>query len=376
MTEHESLERDVEIQAGLAQLKMTAFRNYVDETWDLGAGFNVLAGANAQGKTNALEAVYLLSTTRLLRGQRDAEAVMDGAQRAEVQAELSGGRTQLKIVLEKGIRKRAFLNGMSLPRASDLIGRLPCVCVTSADLPIVRGEPADRRMFMDIELSQLYPAYLRDLTVYKRALEQRNSLLKAAQERFVAHDLFAVWEEQLARHGAALRGHRKRFLELLQEQASVIHAAMGGGERLDLDYLPKDEALDLEALLELLQRRRGSDVERGATTVGPHRDDVLIRIGGREARLFGSQGQQRTSVMALKLATLELGRQELGIPPLLLLDDILSDLDENRRKALVQWVLEHAGQAILTCTDVSAAGETMLEAARIFFVESGSIKPK
>src|SRR5688572_26090792 len=170
------------IAPGVRELTLEGFRNYGGLHTDLSSGLNVLIGANAQGKTNFLEALYLVSTTRLLRGMRDAEAVMDGSERAIVKAELQHSHTSLSVLLEKGIRKRAQINGLNLPRASDLIGRLPSVCISSADLPIVREEPSDRRMFIDLELSQLFPAYLRHLTQYKRALEQKNALLKASQE--------------------------------------------------------------------------------------------------------------------------------------------------------------------------------------------------
>src|SRR4051812_39993171 len=159
---------------GVAEVSLEGFRNYRHLTLALSPGFNVLTGRNGQGKTNFLEALYLLSTTRLLRGQRDAEAVMDGSVKAIVAAEMIEGRTRLAISLERGVRKRASLNGLNLPRAADLIGRLPCVSIGTEDMAIVRGEPTDRRLFLDLELSALYPGYLRHFTLYKRALEQRN----------------------------------------------------------------------------------------------------------------------------------------------------------------------------------------------------------
>ncbi|MBI3721047.1 MAG: AAA family ATPase, partial [Fimbriimonas ginsengisoli] len=181
---------------GVSRCALEAFRNYEELKVEFSEGLNVLAGPNAQGKTNLLEALALVSTTRLLRGQRDSEAILEGRDRARVHVSLLDGPTELGMTIERGTRKRALLNGLELPRASDLLGRLPSVSVTSEDLEIVRGEPSERRLFLDLELSSLYPAYLRHLTLYKRALEQRNALLRA--QSWSAAAAYEPWEEQLA----------------------------------------------------------------------------------------------------------------------------------------------------------------------------------
>lgn len=349
------------------------FRNYEVLELELSEGFNVLAGPNAQGKTNFLEALHLLATTRLLRGMRDSEAVRDGAETAEVKAELLGVNTEIGIRLARGVRKRATLNGLGLPRAADLFGRMPCVALSTLDMPIVRGEPGERRLFLDLELSQLFPAYLRHLSLYKRALEQRNALVRASRESHVAASEFEPWEQPMAEHGAALRDARTHYLERLAVHAVEVHAAMGDGEGLQLAYTPRDRAETALELLDALERGRAADAARGGTGVGPHRDDFTVTIDGREARLFGSQGQQRTAVVAIKMATLEVARDELGVPPLFLLDDILSDLDESRRAILVQRTFERAGQAVLTCTEATAAGPDILERARVFEVRAGRV---
>lgn len=364
------------MRLGLKAVWLTAYRNYRNLHVELESGFNVFAGPNAQGKTNLLEALYLLSTTRLLRGFRDAEAIMETETKALVEAELLHTRSRIGVALERGIRKRATLNGMNLSRAADLIGRLPCVCVSSADFPIVRGEPSDRRLFLDIELSQLHPGYLRHFTLYKRALEQRNALLKLSQERPQPDEMFESWEEQLAEHGASIRTMRQRYVDELRPHFERLHAFLGGGEALALSYMGRDPAMDADELLEAFKGNRRQETMRGTTQIGPHRDDLLIEIGGREARLYGSQGQQRTAVIALKMATLEHATEELGAAPLLLLDDILSDLDERRRGMLVELVLQQAGQTVLTCTEASAAGEDILRLAKVFEVEAGTVRER
>lgn len=363
-----------EIRFGARSVALRDFRNYETLDLELAEGFNVLAGPNAQGKTNFLEALHWVATTRLLRGMRDAEAIREGADEASVTIESLSTNTQLGLRLVRGSRKRATLNGVSLPRAADLLGRMPCVSLTTLDLPIVRSDPGERRMFLDVELSQLYPAYLRHLSLYKRALEQRNALVRASRERFVPASEFEPWEGPMAEHGAALREMRRTFLARLAPFAREVHASMGGGEGLHLAYTPRDDAEDASALGAAFAASRAADQARGGTGVGPHRDDFAIAIEDREARLFGSQGQQRTAVVALKMATLEVAREELGAPPLLLLDDMLSDLDETRRAMLVERTLECAGQAVLTCTEASAAGPEILERARVFNVRAGAIE--
>lgn len=361
------------VDAGtLIGLRLRDFRNYEALDLELGPGFHVVAGPNAQGKTNLLEALYFLSTTRLLRGSKDADAIRHGAQRATVEAD--SGRTQMGIAVEHGARKKATLNSLGLPRASDLIGRLPCVCVSAADLPIVRGEPSDRRLFLDLELSQTYPAYLRHFTLYKRALEQRNALLKLAQDRYVDSASFEPWEIQLADHGFAIRDFRMRYIADLLPLAQATHAALGGGEHLTLMYEPKEETIDADSHFSLLANKRGEDIQRKTTTVGPHRDELRVSIDHKEGRAFGSQGQQRSAVIAIKLSTLELLESILGRRPLLLLDDILSDLDTSRRAELSAWVVAHAGQAVLTCTEAEAVGTEILDAATVFGVDSGHIE--
>jgi len=359
--------------AWIGHLSLRQFRNYEELDLDLSSGIHILSGANAQGKTNLLEALYLASSTRLLRGMRDTEAIMEGRERSQVTVQLAHTQTEISVKLDRTSRKKVTVNGASLPRASDVLGRLPCVCVSSVDLPIVSGEPSDRRLFLDLELSQLFSAYLQHLSVYKRALEHRNALLRAGQETHVPGEQFEQWEEQMSQHGADLRAIRNRFLAGLNPHAQNAHKQIGSGETIQVCTQPKDEAETSDELRKLLVDLRSKDVARGSTSAGPHRDDFRIEIDGRDARLYGSQGQQRTAMLSIKLGTMELEQGERGKPPLLLLDDILSDLDENRRAMLMRWVLEHGGQTILTCTEPTAAGKAILEKARVLHVANGEI---
>jgi len=358
----------------VARLDLENFRNYERASVELAPGFNVLFGRNAQGKTNFLEALYLLATTRLLRGKRDTEGIREGCDAAKVSATLAGSETEIAFAMERGAKKRALLNGVALPRASDLIGRLRVVCISAADMEIVRGDPSQRRLFLDLELSALSPAYLRHLTLYKRAMEQRNVLLRDSRDRRHLPETFEVWEDQLAQHGASIRRYRDDFVAELVPFAESVHLEMGAGEQLALRYRIQDDYQTYEDLLKGLAEGRSVDVQKGATSFGPHRDDLEIFVQTREARLFGSQGQQRTAVISLKLAVLSLVRDREGIAPLLLLDDILSDLDETRRNLLVDIVFSRADQAVLTCTESSAAGEEILSRAKLFEVSNGTIR--
>lgn len=310
----------------------------------------------------------------MLRGVRDSEAIRQNEHGCLVESELMTGTT-IGATLEHGARKKFFLNGASLPRASDILGRLPSVVISIFDLEIVRGDPSDRRMFLDIELSSLSPAYLRHLSIYKRALEQRNALLKMAQERAVDEFSFDTWEEPLAKEGAELRRLRGEYLASLGTKVTRYHEQLSSQpENLTLKYTLKDESCDTESLLKAYQSNRRADIHRGTTQIGPHRDDIEIQIDEKEARLFGSQGQQRTAVIALKLGTLEMAKEQLGEPPLLLLDDMLSDLDAERRARLCHVVATEAGQAILTCTEASAAGDEILDRSVVYAVQQGTVR--
>jgi DNA replication and repair protein RecF len=359
--------------AAVSEVKLDHFRNYGHLEVRLGRGFNVFAGPNGQGKTNFLEALHLVTTTRLLRGQRDVEAIQDGFSSAQVSVVFGASQTEAAIRLDRGAKKKASLNGLGLPRPADLLGRLPCVCISSEDMEIVRGEPSERRLFLDLELSSRFPAYLRHLSVYKRALEQRNAIIRASKEWFQPSSSWEPWEEQMAEHGAQLRSARQKFIDEIQEGFGAFHARIGDGEPVNADYTPRDEGRSETELRDLLERSRNADVGRGSTGVGPHRDELCFQVEGREARLFGSQGQQRTTVIALKLACMQAARQAEGVAPLLLLDDIFSDLDEKRRARLVGAVVELASQAVLTCTEASSAGPEILEQAMVYQVNAGEV---
>lgn len=333
-------------------------------------GFNIIAGPNGQGKTTLLEAVYLVATGRILRGGRAAFAIQEGAEESRVSATLAETGTELAVRLRAGVRQEATLNGNRLKRPSDLLGRLPAVSFSAVDLEIVRGDPASRRAFLDEELSQLYPRYLGELATYKRALTQRNALLRQAREDHVPDEAFEAYEQKLAPAGETLREFRRNYVEALLPRATSAHSYLGGGEELGLEIEQRTDPITPESLA----RMRGAEIARGSTLVGPHRDDLIIHVAGRDARHHGSQGQQRTAVIALKLAVQETAGEIFGAPPVLLLDDVFSDLDETRRERLVARAQEEGGQVFLTCTEARQAGDALASQARVFSVSSGKVE--
>lgn len=356
------------------RLRLENFRCY--ETVELipSPHVNILAGANAQGKTSLLEAVYLLATGRILRSSRDALAIRTGAEESTVWGSVGpppGFDVQAELKLAG--RKRVTINGASLPRASDLLGRLPTVTFSASDLGLVTDEPAGRRLFLDTELSQLYAAYLKHLAGYKRALEQRNAILRRWNEGVRDIAALEVWEAPLAQHGAPLRQSRRDWVQRLQAFAAARHADLGAGEVLDLRYAAKDDCATEAELAEALERGRAEDGARGSTRTGPHRDDVDILVNGQLAKTHGSQGQQRTAVIALKLAVLDVARETLGFAPVLLLDDVFSDLDQSRRERLVAAAVQEGGQVFLTCTEAEQAGAELIGTSRLFRVRSGEV---
>jgi DNA replication and repair protein RecF len=352
------------------EMTVVGHRNLETATIAFDPRFNLISGQNAQGKTSLLEAIYALSSSQILRGTRDAEAIQTGFERCSIRAKTAPSGTELGLEIAIGKRKRGLINGLAMTRASDLIGRLPGVVFWSGDLNLATGEPAFRRLMLDTELSQIYPAYLKAFSGYKRALQQRNALLKLAQEQPVSEVQFESWEEPMVRYGVAMREMRQEWLAVLRPFAMETHAYMGRSESLELNY----EIAEPGELSEQYSVQRRREIARGATLFGPHRDDLALLIDGRPVRQFGSQGQQRTAVIAIKLAVLHAAQNHLGFPPILLLDDIFSDLDADRRIKLVESAMKAGGQVFITCTESEQAGDFLGSTAKRFVVQSGRVE--
>jgi DNA replication and repair protein RecF len=351
----------------LADLRFRDFRNYAALDVAVGEGVSVLAGPNAQGKSNFLEGVYMVAVGRSPRAGGDAEVIRFGQDRAYLRASVRGARAhvlEVAVDRESG-EKRIKVNGVPAQRGQ-LLGRLVVVLAGPLDDEVVRGAPGYRRRVLDAALSQASPSYYFALTRYMRVIRQRNRLLQEG----APEQALTPWDEQVVDLGAALIDRRRRFVQVLSARAGVRHARIaGGGERLEVAYVcTAGSGEEREALRRGLAARRAEELRRGRSLVGPHRDDLRLAVNGIDLRMFGSRGQQRTAVLSLRLAEAELLREELGEWPLVLLDDVLADLDPSRQALLLREV---AGpQVILTHT---APPASLGAPVRVLAVRAGTI---
>ena len=378
----------------VTHLELFDFRNYTRLDFTPGAGLNVLVGENAQGKTSVLEAIYVLATTKSHRTRRDADLVRFGAEACRVVASVESvarGETILEMAVASGRAKTAEtkvvkVNHGKQNRLMDLLGHLNAVLFASTDLDIVRGEPDERRRFLNYEIAQVSPRYVVALAQYKRALEQRNRLLKDARYGRADAASLVAWNGLLVEHGSRLMERRQGYLEKLSLHAAELHQSLTeGGEFLDLSYnpaFPVQGAKDLEEIshrFELaLERVSDDERHRGTTMTGPQRDDLTFKLGPNElslieARVFGSQGQQRTAALSLRLAEQRVLEEMTGEAPIVLLDDVLSDLDEKRRAQIFALALS-GGQVFLTTTDLAALPKEVLEQACIWRVQNAIVE--
>lgn len=336
----------------IKKLILHNFRNYEDETFAFSDGLNVLSGRNAQGKTNCAEAVFYLCTGSSLRIRHDRQLIRKGETCASLYAEAESRFG--KVLLEADIyenKRELRINGMKVAKSADFLGNVNSVFFSPGELRLVQDGPDERRRFLNLSISQTSRNYASALLRYNKILDQRNNLLKNKDISLVL-DTLPVWDEQLAAYAAVIVCHRKEYLNRLSPLASEAHAYLtDGGETLTLGFdcaYPEDESAVREQILRALTASYDRDLRLGFTTVGPHRDDVKICIDGSEARGFASQGQARTAALSLKLAEVEIFKQIAGESPVLILDDVMSELDLPRRKKLLSRT---AGvQCILTCT--------------------------
>lgn len=370
----------------LRSLHLRHFRNYRDQEITFDAPKTILVGENAQGKTNLLEAVELLATLRSRRAARDRELVHQEEQQARIAAtvERLGVAHELVMELRSSGRRSLKVDGQVLRRQADFLGQVNAVVFSSLDLELVRGAPETRRHWLDGVLLQLEPVYLGLVEQYRQILRQRNALLK--QDPAAAGDKFsqmAFWDAQLATTGSRIMRRRARLLQRLEPLAAHWHRVISGGrETLTLTYRPQVPLPDPQASPEVIQAQFLAEIRAkaaaehslGSSLVGPHRDEVELCINGAAARAYGSQGQQRTLVLALKLAELELIEQVVRDPPLLLLDDVLAELDLQRQNQLLEAIQERV-QTLVTTTHLGSFDAGWLKAAQILQVQGGQLFP-
>ncbi len=365
----------------LNRLHLRNFRNYHEQEIIFSAPKTILLGDNAQGKSNLLEAVELLSTLRSHRVTRDRDLVLAGEVESKISAQLTRkhGSIDLALTLRDKGRRTANINRENVKRQLDFLGILNAVEFSCLDLELVRGNPETRRHWIDTLLFQIEPIYAHILHEYQRVLKQRNSLLKQAERQTPDPAELELWNHQLITTGTKVIRRRARILDRLAPIAQMWHTKISNEtERLEITYKPNVEGVDYTpeslylAFSDRLQLRQVAEQSLGNTLVGPHRDEIELTIDRTPAKAYGSQGQQRTLVLALKLAELELIEQIVGEPPLLLLDDVLAELDLTRQDRLLS-VIEDRFQTLITTTHLGAFDAKWLDSSQILHVRAGTI---
>ena len=352
-------------------LELENFRSYEKLKLDFHEGINIFYGDNAQGKTNILEAIYLCSTNKPHRSSRDREMIRFHAEEAHIKMMVNRQESLYRIDmhLKKNRAKGIAINGLPIRRASELFGIANVVFFSPEDLQIIKEGPAGRRKFLDLELCQLDKIYVYNLVNYNKALNQRNLLLKELAFRPEYQDMMEIWDAQLVKFGAALIAIRKQFMEELMPIVEKIHSRLSGEkEKLVLTYEPN--VLE-EEFSEVLKKNRERDKKQKATQSGPHRDDIRFCVNGIDIRTYGSQGQQRTAALSLKLAEIELVKKRTKDTPVLLLDDVLSELDAGRQNYLLGSI--EGIQTMITCTGLDDFVTHRFHIDKIFRVKNGIV---
>ena len=353
-------------------LELKDYRNYHDLNMQFHSGTNILYGENAQGKTNILEAIYLCGTTKSHRGSKDKEIVRFQEEEAHVRVILEKNQIphRIDLHLKKNKAKGVAIDGIPIKRQGELFGMLNLVFFSPEDLYIIKNGPSERRRFLDLELCQLNKIYLNDLTNYNKVLVQRNNLLKQIGNNRNLLDTLYVWDEKLMEYGSKIIEARYDFVLRLNELVGEIHKKLTGGkEELILQYEPNVRAQDFE---DKLKKSLEKDLYLKMTHTGPHRDDLCFLLGTIDIRKFGSQGQQRTAALSCKLAEIDLVKSVIKENPILLLDDVLSELDRQRQTHLLNSIGDI--QTLITCTGLEEFINNRFEYNKIFHVVEGTVK--
>lgn len=362
----------------IKKLFLNNYRNFEFLDIQLDKGINIFFGQNAQGKTNIIESIYLLSTARSHRTQRDKELIRWNNEEAKVSISLEKDKQDfdLEMLLSQNVKKQIKINGVRLKKSGDLLGNLNTVIFSPDHMKMIKEGPIERRRFIDIILSQSMPGYYYNLTQYLKVLEQRNKLLYESKLNPKIISSIDVWDEQLVIYGAKIIKERLKFIEIISKFAYENHLSITNGkENFKIKYSPSinfsKQGLE-DTIRNVLEYYRESDIKRGITQRGPHRDDLLFFINDKEVKNYGSQGQQRTALLSLKISELKFIEQETSEMPILLLDDVFSELDRERQKYLINFIQKV--QTIITCTDVQYFKNLDIKEFVIFEVNNGKVR--
>lgn len=352
-------------------INLKDYRNYELLNIELSDKTNIIYGDNAQGKTNILESMYVGATTKSHRGSKDKELIRFGCDEAHIKMIVCRNDIDYRIDMhiKKNKAKGIAVNGIPLKRSVELFGIVNMVFFSPEDLNIIKNGPAERRRFLDSEICQLSRLYMIELANYNKVVAQRNKLLKEISFSGRMADTLEIWDEQMVRYGTSIISERKKFISRLNDILSEIHQNLTGGkEQILITYEPN---VSEEAFSEELKAGRERDLRFGQSYTGPHRDDFCVRVNDIDIRKYGSQGQQRTAALSLKLAEIRLVEEEIHDTPVLLLDDVLSELDGSRQNYLLQSI--HSIQTLITCTGLDEFVENHFEANSVFQVVEGSV---
>lgn len=355
----------------IKRLELADYRNYATLDLEFDKGTNILYGDNAQGKTNILEAIYMAATTKSHKGSKDKEMIGFGKEEAHIRTylEKEGVGTRVDMHLRKAGSKGIAIDGQKIKKAAELLGLCNVVFFSPEDLSIIKNGPAERRRFVDMELCQLDSFYLYNLNHYNKIVNQRNKLLKDMYMNPKLKDTLAIWDSQLVSFGSKIVERRKLFVDQLNEIIYEIHKKLSGGkEELIISYEPDVAIEEFEKSLRYNQDR---DIRMKQTSIGPHRDDFAFLNKDVDIRKYGSQGQQRTAALSLKLSEIELVKKIAKDTPILLLDDVLSELDSNRQNYLLNSIGDI--QTIITCTGLEEFVNNRFEVNKIYKVKNGVV---
>ena len=355
----------------IESLELKNYRNYQDLQLDFDKGTNIFYGDNAQGKTNILESVYLCGTTKSHRGSKDKEIIRFGEEESHIRMMIRKDELSYKIDmhLRKNKAKGVAINGLPIKKARELFGIVNLVFFSPEDLNIIKNGPGERRRFMDLELCQLDQIYLTDLAGYNHIVNQRNRLLKDLYMNPSLRETLDIWDMQMLQYGTKIIKKRKEFVRDLNQVIQDIHHNLTGGiEHLEVVYEPSTEAEDFE---NVLKKNRERDIRMKMTSAGPHRDDLSFVVNGIDIRKYGSQGQQRTAALSLKLSEIYLVKEKIKDTPILLLDDVLSELDNNRQTYLLDCI--HDIQTLITCTGLDDFVSNQFHLNKVFRVIKGEV---
>ncbi len=361
----------------IKKLELTNFKNYEYLNIDFDPNINIFIGKNAQGKTNLLESVYFLSLIRSFKNYGIKEVIMFDKEFSKLNAIVLANDSfhELELVLNEN-GKKASVDRKDIRKSSDFIGILNAVLFTPDDLNLIKGYPAERRNFIDIELCKISPAYLFNFNKYYKLLKERNKYLKILNNKHISHDDYLdVLTEQMANLQMLIIKKRKEFLIRINDKANLIYKFIADNdENIELEYKNSFhlENITYEEIMNKYQENVEKDIRKVNTSYGIHKDDIKIFINGKDANLFGSQGQQRTIVLALKIALIEIIKEEIGEYPVLLLDDVLSELDDSRKTMLLN-IIDGKIQTLITTTSIDGIKHNTISKAKKFIIENGKI---